>query len=113
MAGLCEHGDEPLGSTKGGKLLDYLSVCYAYQKGLCYAYQKGVCSLELLLLLSSSSSSSGYWRCDTCGNVAGQTPLVLCLLHFTLGVSCPGAVVFLGNPLPLNICNLVEQQWGM
>jgi hypothetical protein len=27
MAGCCEHGNEPSGSTKGGEFRDYLSDC--------------------------------------------------------------------------------------
>jgi hypothetical protein len=33
---------------------------------------------------------------NTCGNVAGQALLALHLIHFSVGVSCPGSVVLLG-----------------
>jgi hypothetical protein len=35
VAGSCEHGNEPLGSTKYGEF-DTLSVVLASQEGLCY-----------------------------------------------------------------------------
>jgi hypothetical protein len=34
VAGCCEHGNEPLVSTKGGELLDQLSDCQLLQKEL-------------------------------------------------------------------------------
>jgi hypothetical protein len=34
-AGCCEHGNEQLGSIKGGEFLDYVSVLLTPQKGLC------------------------------------------------------------------------------
>jgi hypothetical protein len=35
VAGSCEHGDEPSGSTECGEFPDYLSVLLASQEGLC------------------------------------------------------------------------------
>jgi hypothetical protein len=32
VADSCEHDDEPLGSIKGGKFLEYLSDCYLLKK---------------------------------------------------------------------------------
>jgi hypothetical protein len=32
MVGCCEHGNEPLGSIKGGEFLDYLSNCQLLKK---------------------------------------------------------------------------------
>jgi hypothetical protein len=43
VAGLCEHGNETLGSITGREFLDYLSILLAPQKGLC--------SMELVMLL--------------------------------------------------------------
>jgi hypothetical protein len=34
---------------------------------------------------------------NTCGNVAGHEPLVLHLIHFSLGVSCPDSVLLLAD----------------
>jgi hypothetical protein len=34
VAGSCEHGNETLGSTKGGKFLEHLSDYLASQEGL-------------------------------------------------------------------------------
>jgi hypothetical protein len=41
VAGSCKHGNEPLGSTKCRKFLNYLSILLASQGGLC--------SVELVL----------------------------------------------------------------
>jgi hypothetical protein len=35
VAGSCEHGDEPLGSIKGGEFFDQLSDCYVLKKDSC------------------------------------------------------------------------------
>jgi hypothetical protein len=35
LAGSCEHGNEPLGSIKGGEFLDNLELLLASQEGLC------------------------------------------------------------------------------
>jgi hypothetical protein len=35
MVGSCEHVNEPLGSIKCGKFLDYLSMLLSSQEGLC------------------------------------------------------------------------------
>jgi hypothetical protein len=35
VVGSCEHGNEPSGTIKSGKFLDYLSVLLASQEGLC------------------------------------------------------------------------------
>jgi hypothetical protein len=35
VADSCERGNEPSGSMKGGKVLDYLSMLLALQEGLC------------------------------------------------------------------------------
>ena len=35
MAGACEYGNEPSGSIKCGKFLDYLQNQLAAQEGLC------------------------------------------------------------------------------
>jgi hypothetical protein len=32
VAGSCEHGNDPLDSTKGGELLDQLSDCWLLMK---------------------------------------------------------------------------------
>jgi hypothetical protein len=41
VAGSCEYGNEPSGSIKGGKFLDYLSVLQA---------SPGLCSMELIIM---------------------------------------------------------------
>ena len=34
MVGCCEHGDERVGSIKGGEFLDYPRNCYPLTKGV-------------------------------------------------------------------------------
>jgi hypothetical protein len=48
VAGSCEHDNEPSGSIKCGKFLDWLSVLLASQEGLY--------SMELVILISAIPS---------------------------------------------------------
>jgi hypothetical protein len=44
VAGSCEHGNELLGSIKGGKFVDYLSDCQLFNKDSGPIYGKSECS---------------------------------------------------------------------
>jgi hypothetical protein len=51
VAGSCEHGNEPLGSTKSGEFLDYLMTISCSRKTLLH----GVKSVSQSVSLSGSS----------------------------------------------------------